>query len=118
MPQDGVIRLKPDAIEGFGGTGATLGFFDETPVAQPAAYTQTFSTADRTHATRTSLGLTLADGVGTNDGTIGAITGDASVIAAVQELAAEIARVRADLADTAAVLNALVDDHQSLGLCA
>ena len=41
--------------------------------------------------------LTLADGVGTNDGTIGAITGDASVIAAVQELAAKINAIRAEM---------------------
>lgn len=34
--------------------------------------------------------LTVSDGTGTNDGTIGAITGDASVIAAVQELAAKV----------------------------
>lgn len=34
--------------------------------------------------------LTVTDGAGTNDGTIDAITGDASVIAAVQELAAKV----------------------------
>ena len=41
--------------------------------------------------------LTVADGAGTNDGTIGAITGDASVIAAVQELAAKINALRTAL---------------------
>jgi hypothetical protein len=65
------------------------------------AYTQTYSTANRTVAAPTAVApaaatvvaqtaLTVADGVGTNDGTIGAITADASVIAAVQELAAKI----------------------------
>lgn len=38
--------------------------------------------------------LTVADGAGTNDGTVGAITADASVIAAVQELAAKINAIR------------------------
>lgn len=41
--------------------------------------------------------LTVTDGVGTNDGTIGAITADASVIAAVQELAAKINAIIAAL---------------------
>lgn len=48
--------------------------------------------------------LTVADGTGTNDGTIGAITADASVIAAVQELAAKINTLRTAL--------------RNLGLCA
>jgi hypothetical protein len=118
MPRQGPVRLTADAIDGDLAFQGNVGFFGTAPVAQRSAYTQTFSTADRTHATRTSLGLTVTDGVGTNDGTIGAITADASVIAAVQELAAEILRVRADLADTAAVVNALVDDEQALGICA
>jgi len=81
-----------------------------------SAYTQTFSTADKTHATRTATALTVTDGAGTNDRTIGAITADASVIAAVQELAAAVNALIVDLADTAGVVNALVDDLQALGL--
>jgi len=47
-------------------------------------------TADGTVAAMTAPGaLTVTDGTGTNDGTIGAITADASVIAAIQELAAK-----------------------------
>lgn len=49
-------------------------------------------TADGTVAAMTPVtALTVTDGAGTNDGTIGAITADASVIAAVQEIAAKIA---------------------------
>lgn len=51
-------------------------------------------TADGTVAAMTAVtALTVTDGAGTNDGTIGAITADASVIAAVQELAAKIATI-------------------------
>ncbi len=61
MPQDGVLRLKPDAIEGFDGTGTTLGFYGATPVARPSAYTQTFATADKTHAADGSTDVAAAD---------------------------------------------------------
>lgn len=47
------------------------------------------ATADGTIGAVTApTALTVSDGTGTNDGTIGAITADASVIAAVQEIAA------------------------------
>lgn len=100
------------------GTATTqkLGFFNATPIAQPSAYTQTYATADKTHANPTAAVLTVSDGAGTNDGTIGAITADASVIAAVQELAAQINKLVADDADTKQLLNAVIDDLQALGL--
>lgn len=79
-------------------------------------YTQTYATADRTHAAPTAAVLTVADGAGTNDNTIGAITADASVIAAVQELADEINKLVADVADAKQMINALVDDLQALGI--
>lgn len=93
-----------------------VAFHGSTPTDQCAAYTQTFSTADRTHAARTATALTVTDGAGTNDGTIGAITADASVIAAIQELAAAVNALIVDLADTAGVVNAVVDDLQEKGL--
>ena len=118
MPRDGrtPIRLHPDAIEGFGGSGDTLAFFGATPVARPSAYTQTFSTADKTHAARTSTAITDNGGGGAADGTIAAITGDQTVKDALTELATAINAVRADLADTAALVNSIVDDLQALGL--
>lgn len=96
-------------------TSQKIGFYGVTPVVQPAAYVQTFATADRTHAARTGTTLTMADGAGTNDNTIGAITADASVIAAFQEVVDEVNKIIADLADTASLVNSLVDDHQALG---
>lgn len=81
-----------------------------------AAYTQTYTTADRTHANPTAAVLTVSDGAGTNDNTIGAITGDASVIAAVQEIADEINKLVADMADIKQLVNAAIDDLQANGL--
>ena len=57
-------------------------------------------------AAMTASALTVADGAGTNDNTIGAITGDASVIAAVQEIADEINKLVADVTEVRTQLNA------------
>lgn len=99
-------------------TDQKLGFFNATPVVQRTAYTQTYATADRTHAAPTAATLTMADGAGTNDNTIDAVTGDASVIAAFQEVVDEINKLIADVADTKQMVNSLVDDLQALGLSA
>lgn len=97
-------------------TSQKLGFYNATPIVQASAYTQTYATADRTHANPTAAALTVSDGVGTNDGTIAAITADASVIAAVQELADQINKLIADQADTKQLVNSVIDDLQALGL--
>lgn len=88
----------------------------ETLTTPGSAYTQTYSTADKTHAAPTAAVLTAADGPGTNDNTIGAITADASVIAAVNELVDEINKLVADVADVKQVVNSIIDDLQALGL--
>lgn len=100
------------------GTAANqlLAFHGATATDQCAAYTQTYATADRTHANPTAATLTVTDGAGTNDNTIGAITADASVIAAVQELADEINKLVADVADVKQIVNAVIDDLQEKGL--
>ena len=90
--------------------------FEELPAMPIQTYTQTYSTADRTIAAPTAATLTVTDGAGTPDGTIGAITGDASVIAAVQELAAQINKLIADDLDVRQGLSALVDDLQAVGV--
>lgn len=101
-----------------GASGQKLGFLGATPVAQASAYTQTYATADRTHANATAAALTVADGAGTNDGTIGAITDNATTIAAVQELADQINKLVADQLDLKQLVNSVIDDLQALGLAA
>jgi hypothetical protein len=105
--------------------GDALGFFGVSAAARASAYTQTYSTADKTHAARTAAALTVTDGAGTNDGTIGAIGAgavdtaaalQADVIAAIQELADQIGKLAADQADTAQFVNSIADDLQAYGL--
>lgn len=79
-------------------------------------YTQTYDTASATVAAATTVDVTLADGVGTNDGAIPAITNNASTIVAVQELAAAINTLKTDLISVKQNLNKVVDDLQKFGL--
>lgn len=71
-------------------------------------YVQTFSTADRTHAARTSSAVVTTAATDTTP--FGYSEAQANAIVAA------VNAVRADLADTAALLNALIDDLQTLGL--
>ena len=95
------------------GTAATqkLGFYNTTPVVQPTAYTQTFATADKTHAARTS------SAVATDAATQATPYGYATQ-AQADAIITAINAVRADLADTAQLLNSVIDDLQALGLIA
>lgn len=125
--------------------GSTAGFFGTAPATQAGAYTQTYSTASKTVATLTTAAptaitaaaLTVADGAGTNDGTIAAITNAANagsadvgpVIAAIQELADQVNKLVTDLTSVRTQLvaaqadilamkgndNALIDDLQRFG---
>ena len=110
------------------GTGATqkLGFFGATPVVQPSALTQTFSTADATHANRTATAHTypgsgnLFDAVAADllinirtDSTANAV---ADTVVNIKSLADNLNQNIADLADTAAFVNSIADKLQDLGI--
>jgi hypothetical protein len=101
----GLLIQSDAAIDG-------LGFFGVTPVAQPAAYTQTYSTADRTLGAYTaddeSVAYTGIDNA--QGGTPYAQVTDLNALRTAYE------NLRAFTEDAVAMLNALVDDHQSLGL--
>lgn len=106
------------------GTATTqkLGFFNATPVAQPGAYTQTYATADKTHANPTATALTDNTG-GTANTTLQALadgTTYANDVAAIRnnfaDLAASNNALIADLADVKQLVNSIIDDLQSLGL--
>lgn len=130
------------------GTSATqkIGFFGVTPVVQPSALTQTYTTADATLAALTAVApaaMTAADltdnTAGTADATLEALTSGsvyASDVAAIRnnfaDLAAmvdkltvdltasraELVKLVADHADLAQFTNSLVDKMQALGLVA
>jgi hypothetical protein len=101
------------------GTGTTqkIGFYNATPVVRPSAYTQTFSTADKTHAARTSNALSVS--VGTSDNTVadvGASFSQTTLNNNFRDIADNYNLLRADLADTAQLVNSIIDDLQALGL--
>lgn len=81
-----------------------VAFHGSTPTDQCAAYTQTFSTADRTHATPT---------VGAD---LGAFT-DPPSAAEMAALRTFVNALKADHADLAQLANAIIDDLQEKGLC-
>jgi hypothetical protein len=83
-----------------------LGFWGATPIVRPSAYTQTYSTADKTHANFTS-----AD--------IGAFTGGSTGFLDAAErdnVRTQFNALRADVADVKQLVNSLIDDLQNLGL--
>lgn len=78
-----------------------LGFFGSTPVGKASAYTQTYATADKT--------LNLAS--------TAAFTGQTNAVGgSVYAKSADLEQLRGDVLDVAQMLNALVDDLQTLGL--
>lgn len=103
------------------GLTSTVWMVVKAPVG--GTLTQTYATANATHAARTAADLTENSSAigGTNDGDIPALVdpaGDsgASVIAGIRENATMINALRADQVDTAQFLNSLVDELQARGV--
>jgi hypothetical protein len=93
-----------------------IGVFGVTPQARPTAYTQTYSTADRTMANLTAAALTHS--VGTADGTVddvGAAFNQTTLNNNFKELTAQVANLLADITDVKQGLNAVIDDLQGYG---
>lgn len=102
------------------GTGTTqkIGFWNATPVVRPSAYTQTYSTADKTHAAKTASALTNNTGVLPYT-TIGPASGTYSasnINSMISGLVDMINRLRVDHLDLAQFTNSIVDDLQTIGL--
>ena len=88
-----------------------LGFFGVTPVVQPSALTQTYSTADATLATP------AATAVATTGAT--AVTPFGFTTAAqADDIVTQLNALRSDQLDLAQFVNSLVDKLQALGLLA
>ena len=99
--------------------GDTLAFFAGSAVTQRPAFTQTYSTADRTIAAPTAT--TLTHGVGTADGTVddvGAAFNQTTLNNNTRELTDQIANIVADILDLKQAVNALVDTFQAYTLVA
>lgn len=110
-----------------------LGFFDVTPIVQPTAYTQTYSTTSRTVSNPTAVTLTDST-AGTANTTLQALpdpadtpaTADAlrddlvaNLIPALRnnyaDLAAQVNALVADVANVKQVQNSVIDDGQAYG---
>ena len=98
-------------FEGETGT-AKMAFFGGAVTAQPSAYTQTYSTADKTHAARTAV--SMGDLVATDSGVTN--SWGASSEANFDKITTAVDQLIADQADTAQIVNSLIDDLQALGL--
>lgn len=99
-------------------TNQKLGHYGVTPVVQPSAYTQTYSTADKTHANFTSADLT-----GITSSTTGSALAEPSATYTQSEMQQNFRRIqdqfnalRADVADLKQLVNSVIDDLQALGL--
>lgn len=114
-------------------TGSTKGSYGVTPTARPSAYTQTYSTASRTHSNPTASSLTDNSGGAANT-TIEAMPdpADTPILADdlrddivanllpairnnVADIAAQINALIADVANVKQVLNQVIDDFQLEG---
>ena len=94
------------------GTATTqkLGFYNATPAAQPSAYTQTYSTAEKTHAAMTSSDMPAGGTGAAAGGWDTAVNRDAAIT--------DFAELRVDVIDLKQLVNAVIDDLQALGLVA
>lgn len=100
--------------------GTTVGFYGVAPATQPTAYTQTYSTATKTHASPTATALTDSSG-GSASQTLAAITGGGAACEnatknAVASIADEVNKLITDLANVKQVVNQILDDLQTQGL--
>ncbi len=88
--------------------GASIGFFGVAPVARASAYTQTFATADKTHAADGSADMPAGGG--------GTAAGGWDTAANRDQAIAEFAALRVTVDDLKRLVNAVIDDLQAYGL--
>ena len=93
------------------GTATTqkLGFFNAAPVVRPAAYTQTYSTADKTHAASTFAAV--VETASTSSTPYGYTTA-----AQANNICIELNDLADDVVDLKQLVNSVIDDLQTLGL--
>ena len=111
-------KTRLDSVFGVGGASdpvvlfsmnsTGLSFFDVAPVARPSAFTQTYSTADKTHANVTQV-TPPAGGTGATAGAYDSAANRDSMITSITAGAA-------DLLDLKQLVNSVIDDLQALGL--
>lgn len=124
-PANGAVFALDVELDGaLNHDGSTVGFFGTTPATQASAYTQTYATADKTHAAETtadiSVTYTTDDPSITPNGSVTIADGDAPTTSEylewLEELTDQQIKQRADVADLKQLVNAIIDDLQTYGL--
>ncbi len=116
------------------GTGTTqkIGFWNATPVARQSAYTQTYSTADKTHAAHTATSIAAAvpaaapaGGTGTAAGGWDTAANRNAAITTINDLRThaiemdlDYEALLVDVTDLKQLVNSIIDDLQTIGLFA
>lgn len=118
-----VLDRLSDNTYRLGKAGSSIGQYGITAVTRPAAYTQTYSSASRSHATPTATdpGAATIDDPADSPATVDALRDDlvantiADIRTALAALRTQINNLIADQANTKQVLNSVIDDHQIRG---
>lgn len=102
----------------FAHTGTNLGFYGTAVAARPAAYTQTYATATRTHANLTNTLLTDSTTGARNNIVVdvGAAFSQATLNDNFSEVTVQLNNLRADVVVAKNLANQIIDDLQTLGL--
>lgn len=114
-----IIRLSPgNGSVQIGGASASLGFFAVTPAARVSAYTQTYSTATRTHSNPVGVALS---GISSSTTGTALVEPDAAYVQAtwqqnMRRIQDQHNNVVTDLANLKQLVNSIIDDQQTYGL--
>jgi hypothetical protein len=111
-------KIAFEVAANFTHTGTSVGFYSVAATARPAAFTQTYATATRTHSNPTAAALTDST-AGTATQVIAAVSGsgdDTTINDNLASLTDEINKLITDLANAKQVLNQMLDDLQLNGL--
>jgi hypothetical protein len=98
--------------------GSTVGFYGVTPASRPSAYTQTYSTATRTHAALTSTTLTNSTGETGGDiiSDVGGSFDQSTINVNFASLLEQVNALRVDVTNVKGICNSMIDDRQADGL--
>ena len=113
-----VVDTSADSLILVNNAAGKLGFYGVAAIVQPAAYTQTYSTASKTHPNATAAVLTDNTG-GTPTTTLAAIEAiytQATIADGLASLASMTNKNTADILAVKQLVNAVIDDLQALGL--
>ena len=108
--------------------GSTLGLYGVTPATRPTAYTQTYSTATKTHSNPTAANpAAITEYTPHASGAVPVVSAGATdldttaaalntLVDECQALETEVSALVVDMANVKQVLNQVLDDLQTVGM--